>query len=69
MGSCRERPPGGGNCVCKGTEVCSGSSEQFSAAGTPRGAIVSAEARALSQDHILQGLEGRAKEFGLVQQA
>lgn len=65
VGSYGEGPPGGGNCMCKGTDVCSGTSEQFVGARAPSGTTVSTEARALSKDHITQGLECRAKEFDL----
>ena len=35
VASCRERTPSGGNCMCKGIEVCSGTSEKFQGAGAP----------------------------------
>lgn len=67
---CGEGTPGGRNCMCKGTVACSGTSEKFiTGARAPSGTAVSTGARALSKDHIVQGLECRAKEFGLVQQA
>lgn len=35
VGNCGEGSPGGGNCMCKSTEMCSETSEQFIAAGEP----------------------------------
>lgn len=52
VGNCGEGTPGGGNCQCKGTDVCSGMSEQSVGAGAPSGTTVSTEARALSKDCI-----------------
>ena len=69
MGNCGEGTPGGGNCTCKGTDVCLGTSEQFVGARAPSGMMVSTEAGALSKDHIVQSLECQGKESGLVQQA
>lgn len=53
----------------KATEVCSGTSEQFIAAEAPPLTGVRAESKAQSGDHALQGLECRAKAFGLVHPA
>lgn len=50
----------------KATEVCSGTSEQFIAAEAPPVTGVRAESKAQSGDHAVQGLECRAKAFGLV---
>ena len=51
LGNCRERTPGGGNCMCRGTEVCFVTSEKFQ--GAPGEITESTEQRPTSYTNEL----------------